>query len=498
MTRVPSGPAPQPSGAAAPGTEPAAAVYRLPAARPGPMNELPATRPEGAELLRQNVAWFCRLRWIVVATLIAAGCAAFVLAPTRTCPWLTPGWPLVVAVALAASNAVYLMLLARTAPGALSVRVQFRAQIVVDLLLLTLVVHHVGSTSTHAPLLYSFHIIIACMFLSNQEALTVTAVATALYLACVTAEQAGLWPVPTAPVNSIASALVLQAGSLVVIWLVTWYLVSRLADSLHRRERELAATNHRLEASGVERMRHMLQTTHELKAPFAAIHAQTQVLLEGYCGPLPGEARRVVQHIADRCAALSQQIRDMLQLANLRSEAQGLSQRQEIDVATLIESCVARIAPAAALRSVTIETDVTPTPFPGVEDHLRMLLDNLLANAVNYSRDGSKVTVQAVRLPGGSVSVVVADEGIGIPADKLPRIFDDYYRTKEAVKHNPSSTGLGLAIVRDVAGAHGIEIGVTSVPGRGTRFVLTFPSCGAAIAVPTVPGGVTHGVSHDR
>jgi signal transduction histidine kinase len=70
----------------------------------------------------------------------------------------------------------------------------------------------------------------------------------------------------------------------------------------------------------------------------------------------------------------------------------------------------------------------------------------------------------------------VEDEGIGIPAEKLPRIFDDYYRTEEAVRHNKDSTGLGLAIVRHVATSHRIRVRVESAPGRGTAVTLRFPT----------------------
>jgi len=83
--------------------------------------------------------------------------------------------------------------------------------------------------------------------------------------------------------------------------------------------------------------------------------------------------------------------------------------------------------------------------------------------------------VQCWREPSDGPIVTVEDEGIGIPAEKLPRIFDDYYRTEEAVRHNRDSTGLGLAIVRHVATSHGIRVQVESAPGCGTRFTLRFP-----------------------
>ena len=80
-----------------------------------------------------------------------------------------------------------------------------------------------------------------------------------------------------------------------------------------------------------------------------------------------------------------------------------------------------------------------------------MLVDNLVVNAVNYSFDNGVVMCLSRVMRGTALVVASAIEGIGIPREKLPRIFDDYYRTEEAVQHNRGSTGLGLAIVRQVA-----------------------------------------------
>ena len=109
------------------------------------------------------------------------------------------------------------------------------------------------------------------------------------------------------------------------------------------------------------------------------------------------------------------------------------------------------------------------------EDHLKMLLMNVLSNAVNYSYDGGTVRVACQRNGDGRAMVTIADTGIGIPAAKLPRIFQEHYRTTEAVKHNKQSTGLGLAIARHVAELYNIHVCVTSRPGDGTTIELTFP-----------------------
>ena len=111
-----------------------------------------------------------------------------------------------------------------------------------------------------------------------------------------------------------------------------------------------------------------------------------------------------------------------------------------------------------------------------------MLLENVLANAVQYSHQGGVVRVSC-REENGGARVVVRDEGIGIAAEKLPRIFDPFYRTEEAALHSRESTGLGLSIVRRVAELHGVRVRVESAPGHGTTFTMTFPRTRASDGV---------------
>jgi signal transduction histidine kinase len=103
-----------------------------------------------------------------------------------------------------------------------------------------------------------------------------------------------------------------------------------------------------------------------------------------------------------------------------------------------------------------------------------------VVNAVTYSHDAGLVTVTCAAEPPGTATLVVRDQGIGIPREKLERIFDDYYRTEEAVQHNRASTGLGLAIVRQVACEDQLPVRVESAPGWGTRFTVAIPAVKAA------------------
>lgn len=487
-----------PEAAQAPTVAPA--VYDL------PLDNLPAAPAcaidqvaweHSRDLQRQNAAWFCRLRWLVAGILGLAGLVGMLLSrPLAAINLrLQPEMALGAATLLAVFNLAYLRRLAQLGdkPTTSQVRRLLWTQIVADLLILTGVIHWLGSTVPWTPYTYLFHIVLACIVLEARHSLLVVMLAGALYTACLLLELTEVLPASSVLTGTAApdvarlspAYLGYTVGAMLVVWLVIWHLVSRLAQNLRHRETEAAANSLRLEASCDERAAHMLQTTHQLKAPFAAIHAQTQLLLGGYCGDLPPKARDTAGKISLRCLALSRQIQEMLQLANLRSQGQAHPVVKSLDLASLLEKVLNRVEPSARQRHIALHWDLAPVPLQGVEDHLTMLFDNLIVNAVSYSIDGGRVEVACRPCARGRAEVTVRDHGIGIPAEKLSHVFEDYFRTDEALAHNRSSTGLGLAVVRQVARAAGATVRLESAPGWGTRFTVTLPCNAPASGVTT-------------
>ncbi|MFM1941286.1 MAG: hypothetical protein RI897_268 [Verrucomicrobiota bacterium] len=448
----------------------------------------PDPDPWNRLLLRQNAVWFCRLRWIVVATLGAAGLLG--LFPSLMQPLglaIPPAVPLVSAGILALLNGLFVQIIpdADNPAATRNAKLILWLQITCDLLVLTAVVHWLNRDLPCAPFMYLFHIILACIVFTPAESFTVLGMAATFLLLSLIATTQEWLPhmsvlLPAEPINTPHPAnsvhLGYRTGFTFLIWGVIWYLVSWLASKLQQHEHQLALTNLQLKASGEERSAHMLQTTHQLKAPFAAIHAQTQLLLGNYCGTLPQKAHQVVETIAARSMALSRQIQQMLQLANLRSQGQSTPQCKSLDLADLTTQTIHRIEPNARQRNITLSTQVEPSPLEAVEDHLTMLVDNLIVNAVNYSHPNSSVEVTCQPSANHTVTLTVRDHGIGILKEKLPRIFDDYYRTEEAAQHNRTSTGLGLAVVRQVAHSAKATVQVESAPGWGTRFTVQLPT----------------------
>lgn len=442
-------------------------------------------RPFSESLLVHNASWFCQFRWLVIATLACYGIVGLFPRFIGSYGMRPPGvWPFTTAAVLVLSNLAFLYS-ARTRTSPTQIMTNLWGQITVDLVILTGVVYFVGSLETNIAFTYLFHIVLSCVFFSGRQSLIVTVMAIGMFATCIMAEYV-LKILPSMSIfagsfreaytSPILTMLAFNFFLTIGIWLVVWYLASHLSSMVRRRDFELAETNRRLVAAYEERSRHMLTTTHQLKAPFAAIYSNAQLLLQGYCGEIPDEALKVVERILLRCRRLTAEIQEMLQLANLSSTSLESIPRARMVSTELLEWCISQVESVAQERGIIFKTDIRPVSLLGAEDHFKMLFVNLLSNAVIYSQRNGQVNVSCMPGPNLEPVVVIVDNGIGIPADKLPRIFEEHYRTKEAVQHNKESSGLGLAIVKHVAEMYGIRIRVESRPGFGTKFELRFPA----------------------
>jgi signal transduction histidine kinase len=462
-------------------------VYELPLPQELPID----TEIKGSEgplpefLLVRNALWFCRIRWLVIATLVCYGVLGLFPRSINYFDIRSPGiWPFVMAAILTLCNLVYLFF-ARTKTFPSRIILNLWGQIVVDLVILTGVVYFVGSLETNIAFAYLFHIVLSCMFFSRRQSLIVTVLAIIMFAGCIVAEYVlkilpsmSIFAEPYHRQNHSPVLVILTVNFFLAIgiWLAVWYLASYLSSMVRQRDLELTETNIRLVSAQEERARHMLATTHQLKAPLAAIYSNAQLLLQGYCGDIPDEALQVIQRITSRSRRLTTEIQEMLQLANLSSTSQQSLPRTRMVSTDLLLWCKSQVEPIARERGVTFKLNVRPVAIVGNEDHFKMLFVNLMSNAVIYSHRNGQVRIGCFKgLDSGPV-VTIADDGIGIQPDKLPHIFEEHYRTNEAVQHNKESSGLGLAIVKNVAELYGIRIRVESRFGCGTKFELKFPA----------------------
>ena len=243
---------------------------------------------------------------------------------------------------------------------------------------------------------------------------------------------------------------------------------------------QLAAAFNRMsgELENLERSRRDLvaNVSHELKTPITAIRAHLENLLDGVERPDP-ETLEIMLTQSERLGRLVEQLLD---LSRLESGEVPLH-REAVPLAPLVSLVVSEIQVGRPDRAVTLDSRISDE-LPSVDadrERMHQVLFNLVDNAVRFTPPGGEVTVSAQR-HNGMVQVAVADTGVGISPEHLPRLFERFYRVDPARSREDGGTGIGLAIARSVVEAHGGHIRAESELGKGSTFTFDLPVAPAA------------------
>lgn len=219
--------------------------------------------------------------------------------------------------------------------------------------------------------------------------------------------------------------------------------------------------------------------SHELKTPMGALGLLAETLQYERD---PAIALRLTERIHSEAFRVNRIIEDLLDLSRLESEGQPV--REPIPVGLFVAEAIERIRTAAEQRGVRLSFTEPPQPLLVTGDRRQLVsaIHALLENAVTYSPDGGTVTISATRGeatgeegPYGLAHIAISDQGVGIPARDLERIFERFYRVDQGRSRQTGGTGLGLSIVRHVAQNHGGNVSVVSREGEGSTFTLDLP-----------------------
>ena len=217
--------------------------------------------------------------------------------------------------------------------------------------------------------------------------------------------------------------------------------------------------------------------THELRSPLSAVQSMLRILEQGYTGPISPKQQDLVRRSERRISFLLALVKDLLELAAGKME-QLKGEKKEVVLNETITRVTELMQASAEEKGLAFKVEITKDPLVlvGIEDGLERVFMNLVGNAVKYTPAGGSVTVRAWS-ENDHIKVEVADTGIGIPKEALPRIFTEFYRAKNAKAIEMEGTGLGLAIAKDVVEQHGGQISVKSELGKGSTFFVTLPQC---------------------
>jgi signal transduction histidine kinase len=226
-------------------------------------------------------------------------------------------------------------------------------------------------------------------------------------------------------------------------------------------------------------IRFLNMAAHDMKSPLVAVQNYFNTMLAGYTGDLNDKQRQWLQRSKIRIEELSELITDLLDISRIRNGV-IIKDMKRFSLKDEIERCISDAQQIAIQKGISLVTDIEdglPEIF-GSDTHIRRVLTNLIDNAIKYTPENGEVKVRALS-QRGSVLVEVIDNGIGIPQNELPQIFQDFYRASNAKKLK--GTGLGLSIVRAILKMHGGKIWVESpAPGtdKGCKFAFILPTKG--------------------
>lgn len=270
-------------------------------------------------------------------------------------------------------------------------------------------------------------------------------------------------------------ALVLAASTVALAALPVTFRQAMLTRTLDGQERVVA----RLEALDRSKSDIIGTVSHEMRTPLTSISGYVELVLDGEGGDVPDDAKDMLRVVDRNARRLQSLVADMLMMTRLDSGEPPA--REPSDIATLVAGAAASLRPYADARDVELAVGGAPTAtVDGDAGQLERVLTNVVENAVKFTPAGGTVTVDVHPATGPAgrpaVMVVVADTGMGIPADALPHVFDRFFRAANAQSEVVPGTGLGLAIVREIVQAHGGEVTVSSVLGEGTTFRIALPA----------------------
>jgi len=222
-----------------------------------------------------------------------------------------------------------------------------------------------------------------------------------------------------------------------------------------------------------EKTKFLQHISHELKTPLTVIREGAELMNEQIVGDLNTQQREIALILRENSQQLQKLIEDLLNFSMLRTRSSSVF-RKQLDLAKIIRDVLDDHKVALLSHRLDLRTSMQSVRLRGDKQKLRIMVDNLISNAIKYSPDGSPLWVLLFKRDARAI-IEVVDAGPGIPVDERERVFEAFYQGSSAARGHVRGTGLGLSIAREYAQAHGGNITVIDTGKIGTRFQVDLP-----------------------
>lgn len=430
------------------------------------------------EGLVERLYWLIKLRWAA-----ASGVFLTVAAVNHIFKLYLPSAALyTTAVILAIYNLVFLLLLRLTKhnpPIKLISRIA-NAQISLDLLSLAVLIHFSGGVENPFLFYFIFHMIIASILLDRKDSFLQATFAALLFCLVVTLEYFGIlhhYCLKSFIIHEQQHNLIYISG-ISFVFISTLYIAVYMATSisgrLKQREKTLEEANLQLEEKDRIKSEYVLRVTHGIKEHLSAIQGCLEPVAGGITGELNPAQFDLVERAAKRTAKLMFFVKALLQITRIKLskevKMEYFSLRDSVSEAVNYTSSKAKDKNISV--HVTVETGIDK--IRAAREYIQETLTNLIVNSIKYTPRNGRIDI-TVWDRGSSILIEIADTGIGIPRNELPRIFEEFYRASNAKEVEREGTGLGLSIAKQVIEMHHGQIRVESEEGKGSKFSIELP-----------------------
>ena len=360
-------------------------------------------------------------------------------------------------------------------------------QMILDLVALLLLVYYTGSIESPLYMLLVFHMIIGSLILPSIVVYIIAGSFVMLFAAMLAFEHMEF--IPHYHVVGLIQIPLYDNLYFVSVFLVVFtfmifgsvYLTSRIVGQLYDLEKDLYDSIKKINAAEKEKQQYIMGIVHEIKTPIAAVASYLDLVLQKFLGPIDETVEEKLRRAKYRTDEGIQLINDVLNISKLTLYDQF--DEEELDLEELISSVIKRLNPVATSHLIELsfkDKRGKKKKITGDKFLLDIALSNLIGNAIKYGTDGGKVEVVLGTEDNNQV-ITVTDNGVGIPANELPKIFNDFYRASNVKKISSDGSGLGLSVVKKVVERHGGHVKVESpsklggMKNPGTCFTITFP-----------------------
>lgn len=440
------------------------------------------------EAVRKRNLWFIRLRYGFVATLVLFILISILILKIDLSPSQLIAIPAIAIVSLIYNiilhwlrkhvklevdkfNPLYLSLI----------------QMLLDLLFLLLLVYFTGGIESPIYMLLIFHMIIGSLILPGALVYTLAVIFVALFITMIILEHLGV--LPHHHISGLFNVDLYTNINFVIGYLSTFtfmifvsiYLSNRIAHQLYKREKDLVESIKKNIIAEKEKQKYIMGIVHEIKTPIVAVASYIDIILQKILGPIDDTIEEKLIRAKNRTDEGIQMINDVLNVSKLTLYDQY--DEEEIDIYEIVSGVIKKRKPSADAHLINLKlSDVREKKekIKGDKFLLDIAVSNLIGNSIKYGTDGGTVDV-TINSNIDSTIIQICDDGVGIPENELPKIFNEFYRAKNVKKIVLEGSGLGLSVVKRILERHGGTIKAES-PSRmakqdhpGTCFTITIP-----------------------